>query len=191
MAGGRKRVSQGPIQPSNLVDPFCDADIFFRNKKPSLSPATLLPTTRARDRFSPLLRMLKRISQSSDSSSGSGGGNGRPKLYPLWLERAEAQSSPHGLNSMYKMIFRRSIGPAGVWMVAISCVDVNMRCTKIPKALTALVDLAKTLNCSLCLREQHISIIISESVRRVEEVGRWYHDFDGLVSRSCGTRASQ
>lgn len=110
-----------------------NADMRSRNKKPSPSPATPLPITRARDRFSPLPRMLRRIHQSSGSDS-----SGRSSLSHLLLEREKTQSFFHGLTSMYKMILRRSIGPARGWMMAISCVDVNRWCTRIPKPLPTL-----------------------------------------------------
>lgn len=114
------RTSQRPSIP--------DANMLSRNKKPSPSPATPPPITRARDRSSPLPRMLKRTNQNSGSSD----------LSPLSLENAKVQSFPHGLNPMYKMISRRSMGPARGWMAAISGVDVNRWCTKILKTLPTL-----------------------------------------------------
>lgn len=62
-----------------------------------------------------------------ESLSGSGI---KWKTFLLSVERAEATYSlPHGLKSMYAVIFRESIGPARGW-TAIARVDV-VKCTKI------------------------------------------------------------
>lgn len=134
------RYSPRPSRRLNLLD----ADMLFRNKKPSPSPATPPPITRARDRFSPLPRMLKRTTQNSDSSD----------LSPLSLENAKVQSFPHGLNSMYKMISRRSMGPARGWRAAISGVDVNRWCTRKLKTLPTFFLRLNSLCCSfpMCYR---------------------------------------
>lgn len=131
------------------------ANSYPRNKKLSPSPATHPPTTRARARFSLLPRTLKQIPQGSGSSSEWS------KLFPLSLERAEAQSFPHGLTSMYKMIFRRSIGPAGIWMEAMLCEDVNMWCcTRIFKSPST----RQAFPCCLLVpREQCSNICLMES----------------------------
>lgn len=120
-----------------------DTDTLPRNKKPNPSLATPPPIIRARDRSSPLPRMLKRTAQNRGSSD----------LSPLSLENAKVQSFPHGLNSMYKMISRRSMGPARGWRAAISGVDVNRWCTRILKTLPTFLKL-KSLCCSfrMCCR---------------------------------------
>lgn len=101
----------------------------YRNKKPIPSLVSPRPTTRARDKSSLLPPRLKQLQDQGEE----------PELdssFSLLLERTETKSFfPHGLSSMYKMIFRRSIGAAHGWMdgrlVVISRADVNTCCTTI------------------------------------------------------------
>lgn len=90
--------------PCSIISESSFTDCLNQSRNKKLTPSLVSPTpsTRARARFSPLPRRLKQ-QQQLDSS------------FPLSLERTETKSFPHGLSTMYKMIFRRSIGATRVW----------------------------------------------------------------------------